>query len=216
MREFSNLVLIIAGAFLVGACSTSPEVETAESLNQYIADPDHRLHQVGEIDRYYVTVTYRPADLLVYQEIGDQPSEVNTLETLKKKYANYHYFILSLSKRDADGSREEALHQVGDGDMDQYSELVQTLSFRMRDYVTLTTSEHDTIPVADFMLNRTYGLSESTDLLFVFNKEKSLGKDWIQFNLNEFGLGTGNQRFRFMTKDIDQVPRLQFNVISGT
>ncbi len=99
--------------------------------------------------------------------------------------------------------------------MTAYSDLVQTLSFRMSHYVTLTTAPADTIPVGDFMLNRTYGLSQSTDLLFVFNNEKVRGKEWIQFNLNEFGLGTGNQRFRFRTKDIETLPGIDFGNMSG-
>ncbi|HEY9006529.1 MAG TPA: hypothetical protein VIM75_10355, partial [Ohtaekwangia sp.] len=62
----------------------------------------------------------------------------------------------------------------------------------------------------DFMLNRTYGMSNSTDLLFVFSKEKAKGKDWIQFNLNELGLGIGNQRFRFEMRDLENVPEVTF------
>jgi hypothetical protein len=79
----------------------------------------------------------------------------------------------------------------------------------MNDFVTLTTAQ-DTIPVGDFMLNRTYGMSNSTDLLFVFSRDKAKDKDWVQFNLNEFGLGAGNQRFRFRTNDIADAPGVDF------
>jgi hypothetical protein len=109
---------------------------------------------------------------------------------------------MSLSSND-----KEALHQIAS---DQYSDLVQTLSFRMSNYVTLTTSVNDTIPVGDFMLNRTYGMSNSTDLLFVFNREKTKDTDWVQFNLNEFGLGIGNQRFRFDMHTLENVPEVAF------
>lgn len=85
----------------------------------------------------------------------------------------------------------------------------------MGNYVTLTTASADTIPVGDFMLNRTYGLSQSTDLLFVFNKEETERAEWVQFNLNEFGLGAGNQRFRFKRKDLEDLPRLNFEKLSG-
>jgi hypothetical protein len=60
-------------------------------------------------------------------------------------------------------------------------------------------------------LNRTYGLSSTTDLLFVFNKKKAAGTDWVQFNLNEFGLGLGNQRFRFSTMDLEETPQINFS-----
>jgi hypothetical protein len=127
----------------------------------------------------------------------DDPAKVNEL---RKRYDPYLYFVVSLSKND-----REALHQV---DRAQYGDLVQTMSFRMPEYVTMTTSDHDTIPVGDFMLNRTYGMSTSTDLLFVFSREKAKDREWVQFNLNEFGLGVGNQRFRFRTEDLKNVPKI--------
>ncbi|HEY9048675.1 MAG TPA: hypothetical protein VIN08_22365, partial [Ohtaekwangia sp.] len=141
-------------------------------------------------------------DLWVYQEIGKHKATPEQIDTLRKKYSQYLYFILSLS-----ANNKEALHQAAS---DQYGDLVQTLSFRMNNYVTLTTSANDSIPVGDFMLNRTYGMSNSTDLLFVFSKEKAKGKDWIQFNLNEFGLGIGNQRFRFEMSDLENIPEVTF------
>ena len=205
--KFFFLTLLITG-FCISSCSVS-EFDSAEKLNEYVASPDHNLSQKAEVSGYHIMVTYRPTDLLVDQEIGNEPYNPSSVESLRRKYSNYYYFILSLSK---DG--KEALHQV-EGGMEQYSELVQTLSFRMNEYVTLTTSAQDTIPVGDFMLNRTYGLSRSTDLLFVFNKEKAKEKDWVQFNLNEFGLGVGSQRFRFKTKDLEDVPKINFEKSSA-
>jgi hypothetical protein len=51
-------------------------------------------------------------------------------------------------------------------------------------------------------------LSKSTDLIFSFDKKKTKDQDWVQFNLNEFGLNTGNKRFRFNMKDLERVPTL--------
>lgn len=203
------LSVFLFSLFFLIACSPK-EVDSVEELNRYLLDPEHHLSQKSEINGYSITVTYKPTDLLVHQEIGEETIERPGLDSLQAKYSNYHYFILSLSK-----NNKEALHQV-EGGMDQYSELVQTLSFRMPSYVTLTTSAQDTIPVGDFIMNRTYGLSQSTDLLFVFSKAKSKDKEWLQFNLNEFGLGTGNQRFKFLTKDVERVPKLKFSVSTDT
>ena len=175
-----------------------------EKLSAFVVDEEHGLKKSAALGNVNIEVTYRPVDLLVYQEIGKQVVDAKEIENLRKKYNQYIYFILSLSN-----DSKEALHQTGGS---QYSELVQTLSFRMNDYVTLTTAASDTIPVGDFMLNRTYGMSSSTDLLFVFSKEKAIGQDWIQFNLNEFGLEVGNQRFRFSMKDIEEVPEVNFTL----
>jgi hypothetical protein len=184
----------------VAACK--PQFLAPADLRAYISDEDNGLKKTIKLKDTQVTVLYRPTDLLVYQEIGDDTTNAAKIRELRTKYDQNLYFILSLST-----ASKESLHLTTGS---QYSDLVQTLSFQMSEYVSMTTAANDTIPVADFILNRTYGMSNSTDLLFVFDKDKAKGKDWVQFNLNEFGLGMGNQRFRFNVKDLDEVPEIQF------
>jgi hypothetical protein len=198
------LILIFALAPCLFGCAPS-EVQTVEELNKFIQEPDNNLVQQVDINDYKFSVAYRPTDLLIYQEVGNDPTSRIVLDNLQKKYSSYYHFILSISKKG-----KEALNPA-EG-MGQYRELVQVLSFRMNEFVTMTTSSQDTIPVGDFILNRTYGISQSTDVLFVFNKERGKGRDWVQFNLNEFGLRAGNQRFRFKVSDLESVPRLKFNI----
>lgn len=186
---------------LLAFVSCKPEYLSPKELEAYVTEEDHGCAKLASIGETTIAVTYRPTDLLVYQETGDEAVDIKKLEELRQKYSRYYYFILSLSHQG-----KEALHQAG---REQYSNLVETLSFRMNEYVTLTTSASDTIPVGDFILNRTFGMSRSTDLLFVFNREKAKGKEWVQFNLNEFGLGAGNQRFRFNTEDLEGLPKVK-------
>ncbi len=149
-----------------------------------------------------------PTDLLIAQELGGEVADSFTqLTELRKKYQNYDYFILSLSKDD-----KEALYKADRG-YDQFSELVQTLSFRMASYVNMTTAGKDTIEVADYVFPRTYGMGGATSLMFVFNKEETNGDEWVQFNLKEFGMGLGNKNFRFRREDLDNVPKIDFRVI---
>lgn len=173
-----------------------------EELVRYIHDETHGIHKSAVVDGTAIDVTYRPTDLWVHQETGGNAVSAVAIDSLRKKYDRYYYFILSLSKNE-----KEALTPA-EG-LGTYGDLVQTMSFRMAEYVTLTTPS-DSIPVGDFMLNRTYGLSRSTEVLFVFGKEKTVGAEWVQFNLNEFGLGTGNQRFRFKVKDLERAPKIRF------
>lgn len=201
MRTFFFLVCVIV--FLETSCSKR-EV-TKEELVAFIQDEDNGLRKQNTANEILTEVTYRPTDLWVDLEVGKAQVTNQKLDSLRRNYQDYYYFILNLSK-----DNKEALHNAP-GSMGEYSELVQTLSFRMSEYVTLTTSKQDTIPVGDFILDRTYGLSTSSAVLFVFANEKAKDADWVQFNLNEFGLRTGNQRFRFNTKDIQETPQLLFN-----
>ncbi len=185
-------------ALLIGCKPKS--FSTEKELIAYIQDEENGLKVTNDVGDYKVAVTYRPTDLLIKQEVGEKPAK-EAIEKARKKYQNYYYFILSLSK-----SGKEALDQSqGFG---QYSEMVQQLSFRVPEFVNMTTSASDTIPVADFILNRTYGLSSSTDVLVVFNKEKTIDQKWVQFNLNEFGMNLGNSRMRFKVKDLEGCPKL--------
>lgn len=190
-------------ACLLGCSQT--EVQTVAELNEFLSDPANSLIQSAEINDVNITVIYKPTDLLVYREVGDFPTDSSVVARTSEKYSNYYYFILSISK-----NQNEVL--VPRGDILQFSSLVQTLSFRMNDYVNLTTSERDTIPVADFIYNRTYGFSHATELLFVFSKDQCEGKEWVDFNLKELGMGLGNQHFRFNLSDLDRVPKLRFNI----
>ena len=183
------------------------EFDSAEGLTWYISCPENGLTKTSESNGIKVTVSCQPTDLLVFHEAGDSPIDTTVANSLRKKYSNYYYFVMSFSR-----NNEEVLHKLAGG-MEQYSWLVQTLSFRMGDHVRLITSTGDTIRVSDFMLDRTYGLNKSTSVLFVFNKEKANGRDWIQFNLDEFGLGIGNQHFRFYKQQIDEAPQIDFSKI---
>jgi hypothetical protein len=202
-NHITAIRVLIAAAFLMLVSCKKTVVHSPEELTAFVGDEENGCIQKSVTGKTVISVTYRPTDLIVHQEIGEEPVEKKIIDSLRNKYSKYYYFILSLSHDD-----KEALHQVGD----QYSDMVNTLSFHMSEFVTMTTAASDTIPVGDFMLNRTFGMSASTDLLFVFNREKSKDKDWVQFNLNEFGLGVGNQRFRFKTKDLEEVPTIDFKM----
>ena len=200
-RNFVWLLLAFTGLLiLLGACT--PANLSKEELIQYVQKPSNGLHKKQDANGINVSVHYRPTDLLVDQELGEK-RDADEIQRLKDKYGEYAYFILNL---DVEG--KEALYKASQDQM-SFSQNLQTLSFRMSEYVNLTTSTQDTIPVADYVFNRTFGLGSGSSLMFVFNKEKMKDSDWISFNLNEFGMNTGDQRFRFQMKDLQAIPKLK-------
>lgn len=190
---------LLGFVFLV-ACSP-PSYLSEKELGQYVLDSDNGLIQKRESNGLDLQVYYKPTGLLVAQELeGKQDSAV--YNELYAKYGNYAYFILDLSNDD-----KNALYQSGS--YDRFSENLQTLAFRMDQYANLTTSKMDTIPVGDFIYPRMYGMSNAATVMFVFNTEKLFEADWVDFNLSEFGMGAGNQQFRFEVADIEKVPKLK-------
>ncbi len=180
-----------------------------DELRSYINDESNGLMKIAKVENVSAQVSYHPTDLIVFQQIPTNTHlSQHDVEKSRAQYIPYLYFVLSLSN---DGN--EAIHALNS---EAYGDVLQTLSFSMSQYVSLTTASMDTIPVRDFMLNRTFGMSSSTDLLFAFSREKVINQEWIQFNLNEFGLGIGNQRFRFNMKDIEAIPTIEFPAVAAT
>jgi len=204
-RKTLQLVVALALIMSFQSCST-PNYLSEKDLKVYLFDKDNSLSKEHVLKGNKSIVTYRPTDLLLLQETrGTTKIDSSTLVRLQQKYQDHYYFILSLSKN----NKEAEYQQQG---MGQFSDLIQTLSFRMSEHVNMTTNSRDTIPVGDYIYPRTYGMSNASTLMFAFNKEKTKSTEWVQFNLKEFGLGIGNQNFRFKTSDLENIPRIQFEI----
>ena len=195
-------VLLHISLLLTLVSCTIPEYATEDALHAYITDPSNGLSKQKEIGNITMKINYRPDDFMIWQELeGDAPDTSKTKEVFSR-YEDYLYFTLQLSS-----GKKDALYGTSANQQD-FNEKLQTLSFRMDQYVNLTTSNQDTIPVADFYYNRMFGMSNSADVLIIFNQEKVKGSEWISINTKEFGFKTGRQSFRFKTKAIDQSPKL--------
>lgn len=200
VHKYFYLIVVL---FSIMSCNQ--DYLTKEELNRYVLDEGNGLIKKETVKGYQIQVTYRPTDLLILQELGGNTSaNPHELERLIQKYKDYRYFILSFSK-----DNKEALNNSGDS-YGQNAELIQVLSFRMGSYVNITTSNHDTVFVADYIYPRTFGMNYATNLMFVFSKDKIKENEWLQFNLKEFGLHLGNQKFRFSVRDLEKTPKIKF------
>jgi len=205
MQNTIMRVFIYCMTYLVMLVSFSctPSHMDKQSLTAYLATEENGTAVSKESRGFNLTVTYRPTDLLIDQELGANYSSEKE-DVLRKKYASYAYFTLQMEAAGRDVLYGTSINQA------DFNEKLQTMAFRIRDYVNLTTSAQDTIPVADYAFPRTFGLAKSTSMLFVFNREDIAHKEWASFNLNEFGLKAGDQRFRFKLSDLEKIPKLKF------
>jgi hypothetical protein len=186
--------------FLILGCK--PEVRNKEELVEYLQNEDNGLLVSKTINDLKISAMYRPTDLIVEQEARPSTPD-SVVEALYAKYGKYWYFILSIEK---DG--KDALYGSA-ADMTGFSEVLQTLAFRMNDHLYASTSEKDTVYLADYHYSRMFGMSHSTDLLLAFDAQEVQDSKWVQLNLSEFGLSTGRVNLRFKTKDINDIPRIK-------
>lgn len=199
MKGLNYLILVALIGCLV---SCTQEVETTEALQEFITEHDLSKHK--SIGAVTLQLRYKPNDLLVAQELRQQTPTTALLDSLRHKYGQYAYFLLSMSANDKE------IEMWNTGTQGHFGERIQTLSFGMNQYVHLVTSQQDTIPITDYAYQRTFGMGRSTDILFAFDRTKIEESDWIQFQLKDFGLGIGNNRFKFETNDLKKVPALSF------
>jgi len=183
---------------LLQSCTKQPLSEG--ELKKYVQEEKHGLKKTIKTGNYNLTVTYKPSDLLVIQELSERKDTV-LLAALQRKYAKNHYFILSIQR--------EGKEALPEGDNNKFSEVLQTISFRMGDHLNITMNK-DTIPLSDYAFSRTFGMATSTDLLLAFEKKRGKENKVVQINLNEFGLDLGNHSFRFDTEALENIPAVTY------
>ncbi|HBH47667.1 MAG TPA: hypothetical protein DDX98_03465 [Bacteroidales bacterium] len=159
----------------------------------YIDDPDNGFVQEKTINNITYRVSYRPTELLIAQETRTKQNMLSDeIHELFEKYNNQHYFVFSISK----GTSEV---QYSSANQNEYAQLINKLNFNLHETIFLTSSAGDTLNLINYHFTPTYGLTQSTDLLFFFEKEQEK-VEYLQFNIKELGLYTGNTKFRFKRK----------------
>ncbi len=180
---------------------TTPEYMEEVELQEFINKESNGLTRSIETGKVTMKMSYRPIDFMVWQEIDNEIDSAKISQAFDN-YDQYLYYVMQLSAGERDALYGSAVNQS------DFSDKLQTLSFRMPQYINLTTSENDTIPLADAYYSRMFGMSASSDVLLVFNKEQIKSDEWISINTQEFGFKTGRRSFRFDLKDIKNTPKL--------
>jgi len=189
---------------LLYACGSSEKTMGRAALVKYINQPSNGLMQEQEVNGVNVRLSFQPTGMLVAQELPEgRTVDTAKVHALEKKYSRNYYFLLKYSK---DG--KEVIRQLGN--FSRYSDMVQVFSFEMHRFINLTTSQHDTIPLADYLFEQTYGMGSGNTMLLSFEKEKLLHAGSIDINVGECGLGIGSLRFEFDPKKLERAPRLDY------
>lgn len=203
MRNMTrNSLLLLTLLLLISSCGKT--FDTVEEMNDYIQDPDNGCNYTKTIVGVDYVLQYRPTDLLVKQELGDQVDE-NQIVKLRDKYNKYLYFNLSMSK-----NNQELLNGVAQ-DKARFGQMVNDLAFGMEEKVHLYTPEKDTLAMADFIYPRMYGLSNATSVMIVYPRDsKFMNQDYLNFVIEDLGLDTGDIKFKLDMQALKKEPQLKF------
>ncbi|PHS08073.1 MAG: hypothetical protein COA88_07205 [Kordia sp.] len=186
------------------SCSNNETFESEQELWGFIKDPANEYTQNKSINNVDFQLLYKPTDLLVQQELGDKVSD-SLIGKLRNKYNKQLYFSLSMSS-----NNKELLSSLPKNRA-EFGIMVNDLAFGMKEKVYLINQQKDTIMMLDYVYPRMYGMSKSTNILFVFNKnEDKIKSEYLNFTLSNMNIETGDVKFKIPTKIIENQPKLSF------
>ncbi len=198
MVKRSSFLFLIFFVTLMTIFSCQKTFKSKEEYSDYINDVDNGFSQIKEVNGVKIIVTFKPSDLLVCQEVENKNFSKEKTDSIRLKYNNLLYFILSYSKDD-----KEILSTIES--RSQFNEIQNKLTFKMNENVSLVNNFKDTIPLQDYNFTRTYGMSKTSTLLFVFRKnDKIENSNQLNFILSDIGIGIGNLEFKFDTNILEK------------
>lgn len=190
-----QIIGLVMMATLLSNCSKKPS--TSGEIEAFIDDPRNGLIQSRTVDDVLAEVKFQPSSLLATRDLQQKETTAYQFDSVCTKYRSHVSFLLTLSK-----NNEELITQ--NVSFSSYSKLIQVLSFKMSQYVSLTTSMGDTLRPELCLFDRTYRLDDKSRLLVVFPK-KAQG-DKLCLTIKEFGLDCGDMHFYFDANAIRQIP----------
>jgi hypothetical protein len=202
LNMIKNRLFLFLLLTFISSCSKS--FDTQEEMNDYIKDEDNGYNYKKTVSGVDYVLQYRPTDLLVKQELGDNKNPTK-VEKFRKHYSQYMYFNLSMSKND-----QELLNGVAQ-DKAKFGQMVNELAFGMEEKLHVYTPTKDTLALADFIYPRMYGMSNSTSIMIVYPRDpKYMNQKYLNFVIDDLGLDTGDIKFKLNTKALINEPQLDF------
>ena len=200
--SYKIITLLSISLLLLVSCQ-SKTFDTKQELLEYIKDPDNGYYQTKTINGVTFSLLYKPTDLLVSQEISDNPTR-KEIDSLRGIYGKYAYYNLSMSKN----NKELLSHKAGN--RQDFGKLVNTLAFDLERNIFLLNQKKDTIHLSDYIYPRKYGMTNSTSLLLAYSKKEIDASEQINFLIKDLGFNTGDIKFKHTGKIIKIQPEISF------
>ncbi|MDB5089164.1 MAG: hypothetical protein JWR09_3158 [Mucilaginibacter sp.] len=185
------LLLVITGCSLAG----KKTIKSRAALMDYIKDPANGVQKTDSVRELEVVLTYRPWQLTAFT---GEDFNVKNRKAMPAVAENELSFVLSLS-----ANHKEVLRQL---QFSQYSELVQVLAFRMKEFIEAIPDNGNPVEPIECLFQQTYGLSTANNLLVVFDRRRLINATSLRLRVKDFGLNTGEMNFKMNISDIKNIP----------
>jgi len=186
------------------SCSKQKTFDSEKEFWEYLNNPDNEYKQLKSVNNIDFSLLYKPTDALVSQELGGKTSD-SLVSILRKRYSKHLYFTLSMSS-----NNKELLSGLANN-RQKFGAMVNQLSFMMNEKVHVFTKSKDTLALQDYVYPRMYGMTTSTRMLFIYERnEKHLKESYLNLTIQDLGFQTGNIKFKIPTEIIKHQPVLLF------
>jgi hypothetical protein len=175
-----KLLLGIVLSLLATSCSNTPRLD---ELRQSVNNSATILTQEISTDELVSTAKYVPVE----QVFEGQPIPVDSRQ--------YQYYTLSISPRK---------QKILNGEFSRYSQLIQTLAFKMSAFCHLEYEDGTEAPLVNSSLDRTFESDGSHRIMLVFERPREACN--VTLVVNEFGMQTGTMRFSFSQEALTTTP----------
>ena len=195
-------IILFLLSLLLSSCNQK-SFDSKKELLGYIKNPENGYFQTKKVNGLQISLTYRPTDLLVKQDLGTSAISKKTIDSLRAKYNKYIYFNLRMSK-----NGQELLNSTS-GSNGEFGAMVNQLVFDMGEKVHLFSDQKDTIELVDYIYPRMYGMSQSTSLMLIYPRIANYSEN-LTLSIEDIGFNTGEVKFKIKSNKIINQPQLSF------
>lgn len=177
--------------------SCGPSTASEAEIKAFLKDEGNGLIKKVEDSGFDIEVLYRPTDFIVKQQM--KKGTLNEIDSLRKAYGNYHYFLLTISKEGKDLETNFAY------DLGNFANKISFLASNFSSKLYLQTANKD-YTLNDYVYTRSYGIGQSQFLLVFENPTEAE----FDLTIEGYELGFGKVQFAFHQNDIKKIPNLNF------
>jgi hypothetical protein len=195
-KVFRDIFLLLVTSFL-WCQGCTPSTASEAEIKSFLQNEDNGLIKKTEDEGFAIEALYRPTDFIVKQQMEKGSSK--EIDSLRKAYATYHYFLLTISKNEKDLETHFAY------DIGSFANKISFLASDFSSKISLQTANKD-YAIQDYVYTRSYGTGPSHFLL-VFEKPTETE---FKLTIEGYELGFGKVQFAFDQNNIKKIPNLKF------
>lgn len=197
---------IIIGSFWFSITSCSKNSLGKADYISYIEDPANKASVVREKNDVQYKLIYCPSDYIIAQEFKVDEVKEASFRKRENDLKDLDYFKLRIKIKNS--NKEVVLHNTSNEQ--EAKEAYEYLSYGFdQNIYTVRNAQADTIPVALYHFERTYGVVPYVDVLFAFKKDTTNKDEMLKIFINDVVFTNSTLSFEFEKEQLNRLKRLK-------